>query len=468
MKKIGILLIAFVYVISGYCQDIVIGGVNGREFKGVKALIDPATKEAKGYYTFYRLEKKGKGLATFNLGLYDDNLGLIKNVTFEVNKRTIISSSVFNGEDFMFIFDEPGKSMKYATVSSKGEKLIEQEKEAQKRWFGSTTVYPAEGGFFLVDALKEKNDEGKKLGYKITKVDNKLNEVWVSKYLPDAGMNYVENIKSVNDKLYIIHGAAPKVVFSFNSKSTVDKSLKCISNVDGKEIFTYSLFDGVHTTIPTSYYLDGANVVLGGMFFEGKKQSSKNSDGIFFTMLDASGKKMSSSTQAWDGEIQKKMKESKKGFSLGGKPKAYFHKIIKTADGNYQIISELFKKNYKPIPGGNAGTAMRISMLASGRLIGSIPEAGAIFTFEIMDFMIFEFDKDAKMVKMNIIEKEHTKVFCGEPYTTMTGLALADAVNNFGFFNYKFTHSFEGKEYMVVSNFTKKDPHIGFVKLEEI
>lgn len=471
MRKITTIFLALFISMLGFAQDVIIEDVNGREFKGVKALIDPTTNEAKGYYTFYRLEKKGKGIATFNLGLYDNDLKLIKNVTYDVNKFTIISSSVFNGKDFMFIFDEPGKSMKYATVSMTGEKIADKAMEAQKRWFASTMVYPAEGGFFIVDALKEKDEEGKRLGYKIAKVDNKLNQIWEAKYAPESGMNYVENIKSVNDKLYVIHGESAKVVFSMNAKMKVDKSLKCINSTDGKEMFSYKLFDGTHTTEPTSYFLEeNGNVALGGMFFEGQKQSSKNSDGVFFTLLDAKGTQLSSAKYPWDGELQGLMKKSKKGFKIGGKPKAYFHKIVKSNDGKYQIISELFMKSVRVVPGGTAGTAMKVGMAASGRMIGSFSNENGEFltTLEVMDLMIFEFDAKAALTGVNVVEKEHTKVFLGEPYTGMTGLAVADVVNDFGFFNYKFTYNNGTEEFMVLSNFTKKDPHIGFVKMDGV
>ena len=105
----------------------------------------------------------------------------------------------------------------------------------------------------------------------------------------------------------------------------------------------------------------------------------------------------------------------------------------------------------------------------SGRYIGDIGYSNGSsnsnnpVTFEVMDFIIFNFDNKGTMSNVNIIEKEHTKVSCYYPYQGYGGLALAKAVAKFGFFNYAFMMKMPNseQEFLVSSNFSK-NPYIGF------
>jgi hypothetical protein len=169
---------------------------------------------------------------------------------------------------------------------------------------------------------------------------------------------------------------------------------------------------------------------------------------------------MASKKQSWDNGIQKAIKDvAKKSVAISSKPKVYFHSIVQGADGGYQIIGETFRKNL-------ALANVALSDAITGRFIGDMNaniNGNNPVTFEVMDFIIFNYDNNGTLTNVNIIEKEHTKVSCYYPYQGYGGLALARAVAKFGFFNYAFmmTMPDSKQEFLVSANFSK-NPYIGF------
>jgi hypothetical protein len=242
----------------------------------------------------------------------------------------------------------------------------------------------------------------------------------------------------------------------------VTAELRCLSTSDGELLYKYPLFDGVVTCIPSSFLVDaGGNVVAGGMFFEGEKWDSKNSDGIFFLKLSPEGEKLIYTKQFWDGKLQDALAATETpSFKLSSKPKVLFEEIVETGNGGYMIVSETFTKNYQMI-------SIKIKDGISGRYIGDIHDNDANnkpMTLEIMDFLIFNYNSEGELVNLNCIPKEHTKVSAYKPYNGYGGLALAQVVAENGFFNYGFCTYMPGSDepIMVSANYSSKDPFIGF------
>jgi len=457
MKKITILLSLAIIMISGsvFAQEAEINNVRKREFRGVRAIINEQTKESQGYYTFYVDEKaEEKGMIKFMLEIYDLDLKLLNKTPITITKRSVIDGSVFNGKNFFFLFNDVWKKkITYVVADINGKIINEKVVEVEKRATTTADVYPANDAFYIVKPLKEK-----KLGYSITKIDKDLKELWTISNTPDKGLLSIEAVEAGTDRLILIELKRPSLM----SKKAYAK-IMCLDEKTGKQLYEYPLFDGEATCIPSAFLIDkDANVVTGGMYFEGEKWKSVNSNGIFFLKLGADGKKQVYKKVDWDEGIQDLLKSSKNKLVIGSKPKVFFHDIVQAGDGGYQIISETFQKTMPAI-------SSRLGDMISGRYIGNINSKNSQGKYEkplrfvIMDFIIFNYNKEGEISNLNKIPKDETKISIYPPYKSMPGLRLAKAVKEFGYFDYAFTTKVPGsdQEVMVSRNMSIGNPYIG-------
>lgn len=450
MKKILLLFIAVCTAISfsAYGQTAEVKDVRKNEFRGVYPIINKQTKEPQGYYTFYVSEKAGKGMVNFIIAIFDLDLKLIKETPITITKHSNVDGSEYNGEDFMFCFNDIKKKMiTYVTVDTKGNIIKTREVKEEKRYAATADIYPSNNsGFYIVKPIKEK-----KWGYSVERVDRDLNTLWEKQYMPEKGLIMVEAVESDKDKIIIIQAKQEALL-----SKKVKAEFICLSDKTGDQIFNYSLFDGTDTAIPTSFLIDDEkNIVTGGMYFEGEKMDNANSDGIFFLKLTPNGEKLAYDKVDWDNGIQEIIKKTRKGISISGKPKVYFQDIVQDKDGSYHIISETFQKNYQLM-------SSTLKDAITGRYIGYLDNDEKPVTFEIMDFLLFDIDKSLKLTGMNIVEKDHTKISVYPPYSRMRGLGMAKMVDKFGWFNYGFMATTKNNEKILVSSNTAiSDPYIG-------
>ena len=462
MKKTttALVLIAL-FIFSGIklsqAQQAEIEGIRKKEFRGVFAIQNKQTEKVEGYYTFYVNEKAGKGMVNFIIAIFDIDMKMVKQTPITISKRSIVAGSEFNGKDFMFVFNDiVKKKLTYVTVDKQGNIIKTKGIIEKKRYAATAEVYPAPDGFYIVKPIKEK-----KWGWSIEKVDNQLKEIWEKRFMVEKGFVAVEAVKAAGNKVIIIQRTQAKVL-SKKAKGEI----VCLNAVTGNEEYKYPLYDGESTGIPSAFTIDkDQNVVTGGMYFKGEKWASNNSDGIFFLKIGPDGKKMSYEKEDWDEGIQNIIKKgTKKSFSISSKPKVIFHQIVQGGDGGYQVIGETFKKSYQVV-------SLKLKDAISGRFIGDINESkengNKPWTFEVMDFIVFNYDGDGEMSEINIIEKEHTKISCYKPYNHMGGLKLALYVKKFGWFNYAFTTKVPGsdQDYLISAMFVKS-PYIGITSIE--
>ncbi|MBL4654400.1 MAG: hypothetical protein JKY33_01075 [Bacteroidia bacterium] len=463
MKKITVLFSLIFIMISSisFAQEAEINNVRKKEFRGVRAIINEQTKESQGYYIFYVDEKaEEKGMIKFILEIYDLDLKLLKKTPITITKRSVIDGSVFNGKNFFFLFNDTWKKkITYVVTDINGEIIKEKVVEIEKRATTTADVYPANDAFYIVKPFKQK-----KLGYSITKIDKDLKEIWTVSNTPDKGLLSIEAVEAGSDRLILIELKRPSLI----SKKAYAK-IMCLDDKTGKQLYEYPLFDGEATGIPSAFLIDkNGNVITGGMYFKGEKWKSVNSNGIFFLKLGPDGKKLVYKKVDWDEGIQELLKSSKNKLVIGSKPKVFFHDIVQAGDGGYQIISETFQKTMPAI-------SSRLGDIISGRYIGNINaknDQGKFvkpLRFVIMDFIIFNYNKDGEISNLNKIAKDETKISIYPPYDSMPGLKLAKAVKEFGYFDYAFTTKVPGndQEVMVSRNMSIGNPYIGVTSIEQ-
>ena len=165
-------------------QQVQIDGVRQQEFRGVNPIA------GKGYYTYYVNEKLGKGMVEFALEIYDLDLNVIKKTAIAVTKTSNLQGSEFNGEDFLFMFEDLNKKTNtFISVDGSGN-IIKEKVEPTKKiaTASSAAIYPATdgSGFYLTQAVKEK-----KWGYEVVKMDRDLKELWSKTVTVENGMTGV-------------------------------------------------------------------------------------------------------------------------------------------------------------------------------------------------------------------------------------------------------------------------------------
>lgn len=437
MKKHFILL-ALLALVSGFgfAQTAQITGVSKNEFRGVKPILN------KGYYTFYVNEKAAKGMVEFMLELYDLDLNPIKKTPILISKNSTMIGGEFNGQDFLFAFSDPMKKQNtFATIDSEGN-IIKQEVRQNKKMAtaGTTAIYPSMDGegFFVTQLVKEK-----KWGYSIEKLDRNLSAVWEKTVTKEKGFVGIEAAEAGNGKLVIISAERPSAL-----SNKVFGKIVCFDGATGKIAYEQPLFDGQRTGIPSAVMIDKeGNVVTAGMYFDGEKWDATNSDGVFFMKLSPAGKKLMNNHVDWDKGIQEKLKATSRKFAIGSKPKVLFHEIIEADNGGYQVIAETFRKTMK------AGTVL--AMAAGGS------NADAPWGFTVMDYVIFNYDKNGEPNYINKIEKPYKSGYVPGSIANMGGVSLAYYMKKYKMFTYEFTTKLKDSDKQVIVYTNFEDAGIG-------
>lgn len=441
-----VLTTAFSLASLASAQQVQIDGIRPKEFRGVNSIKD------KGYFTYYVNEKLKKGMVEFALEIYDLDLNLIKKTEIAVTKNSEVKGAEFNGQDFLFLFtDLSEKANTYVTVDETGnviKKKTEENKKIQTAY--TTEVYPAlDGtGFYITQAVKEK-----KWGYEVTKVDRSLKQLWSKTETVDKGMTGVSYGLGDEGRFVLISTERPALTSNklFNRVVSFD-------GATGKKQFTYDLYDGKQTNLPSTFLVEAdGTLATAGMYYEGEKATGDNSDGIFFLRLDAQGKALAYKSIDWDNGIQSALKATQRKFSIGGKPKVLFHQIVKEPGGNYQVISETFRK------AAGASTALAVMGGARG---GDIP-----VRFTVMDFIIFNFDPAGEPLDINKIEKPYKSLSVASAYAA-NGIQMAQYMKQFKMFTYEFETTLpDGKKAIVFTNFEDAGlgagkPYVGVASIE--
>lgn len=452
MKKISISLILALSTVIIMAQSVQINGVRNNEFRGVRSIQEG--DKSYGYYTFYVNEKASKGMIEFMLEIYDVDLNVIKKTPIQLTKNSFMLGGEFNGKDFMFLFvDYSKKTNTYISIDGKGSIIKTVTKTSEKTTTpGSTKIYPSiDGdGFYVTQQVKLK-----KWGYSVEKYDRSLKVIWKKNISKDKGIISVDAAEGGNGKLVLVSSERPTLM----SKKVTGK-LVTFDGTSGDKLSEVNLYNGKITRIPSSFLIDKeGNTVMAGMYFDGEKWDATNSDGIYFTKISGDGKVLFENSLDWDNGIQKALKATSRKFSIGSKPKVLFHDITQDKNGNYQVISETFRKTVK------AGTVLAAM---AGADANDIPVG-----FTVMDFIVFNYDTKGNPIDINKIEKPYKSILVDGSIANLGGVTAAYYMKQMRMFTYEFVAESEsGEKAIVFTNFETPEglgsgkPYIGIASIK--
>jgi ACT domain-containing protein len=408
--------------------------------QGLNAIIE--NNEVKGYSAFYFLDKADKKESVYEIRILDNNLKETHSVKMTLPKQLELLENSFNGERFCYSFINPKeKSIKYMLLDKTGQKVgaytvselsssematIEQSRESESNAYSGGMVAVPGLGFVRYGWEKKKgyhielemfDNAGKKLWRADSKVpaDEKSYE---SAYPFYANSQLVVSLMTTRPKALSM--ADYEMFLTFHKVST------------GKEAFRIGMKSSdkknnkLHAPIGVSY--DEASsqfYIYGEYYMPGQKMMKDKSTGLYFQVVDTTGKIVSDNYSSWTGDIAKKISMNDKG-KFENNTNVTIHKMIRTTDGKIFAIGEQFKK---------AASALGIA----SQVLSRGQSGSSVAKIEIFNMMVFEYSKDFSLTKVHVFEKDKTNVELPRGMGMLGPNSLAYMMKMFGWFDYEFT-----------------------------
>lgn len=461
MKITSLLIIGVLFTQLLFSQSIEINDVKRKRFTGVETIQTGNSDEVSGYYTYYMKEKKSKGMRVFEFTLIDREVTKTIKTEVEIHKAATINSTVFNGQFFLLSYnDYKAKKIVLLTIDTQGKITTKKSIPLDKKKIQASTIYAdqAGDGFYIVNSKKVKKMG---YGYTLQKVTNELEKVWEKQDVPVKGYKAISNLINSKDRFVIWQEFSPKM---FSKK--IKPSIVCFDAKTGDKIFERDGYDGVSTILHNQIRIsDDGSIYAGGAYVDGEKYKSVNNAGVYLLKLDADGKEVLYTKVNNKEKIQSVLKTTSKSGSLGSKDKVFVEDLILDGD-NIIIISEMFKKNMNMTPKG----IQQARDLITGKYIGWAQSSDdkAKVVMQIMDYILFKFNKDGKLVEIKPINKEdYNKITCWNPYASMNGMDLAKVLSQQGWFDYSFTEDDGNGKVMVCKNNASKQPEVFIYTLDD-
>ncbi|MEM7103841.1 MAG: DUF6770 family protein [Bacteroidota bacterium] len=423
-------------------QEVMIEGISGQQFHGVQPI------DGKGYYTFYRKEKGLKIKSNFHLKIYDLDLRQLSESTIELSRKAALKGGTFNGSNFLFSFIDPkSRKVTYKSFDENGQTGDKELKEKIKRNFLKQkrfhpSVFPSgNSGFYILDYTK-----GKKIGYRVRKVDNNLNLIWEEKFNPEKGQAQVLHVESSDENVLL--------VVQVREKSSLKDPIETIVVLDGqtgKQRFSFPLKQENIKLMPSAYLLQDNNTFICAGMYAPIEAASENEDGLFFMELDQSGKKTAFRQATWVGDLKTSIEKHAFGTAWWStNPKIFFQEIRQYEDG-YQFIGETFRR-------ATSGTAIVSHM---------VENSGPGASLAVLDFIVFNVDKNLEVFeKIQFIPKEKMTVWI--PTVDDYSLPLDSYFKNYNLLSFRFTENWDDELNAVIFyNWGRGRPYVGYAPLTD-
>jgi len=395
----------------------------------LQAIID--NNEVKGYFVFGLLDKASTKENIYQLVILDNLLNETHSIELKKPTTFYLLESSFNGERFCFSFvDLKGKALEYLILDKAGKAVgtyrvtdlsnneISAAVQASQSGISASTstLTPINGkGFVRYGKKKEK-------GWRISleMIDNDGKQKWTSDSgMPKTSKSYETAVPLYSDANYVVSQITTRE--KLLSTENMENNIVCQDATTGKEVFKISTNTAKYGLFPEGVSYDETS---GEFFVYGAYAKLKDivSLGIYIQVIDKSGKIKNESYSGWDkeiltatsAEIKSKMKE-KMFIAL--------HEMVRTSDGRFFAIGEQFHKAV-------SGLGVASMLLNSG---------AALTKIEVFNMMVYEFDKDLKISKVDVFEKDKRNVQLPQGLGLNGSTTLGYYLRMTGQFDYAYT-----------------------------
>jgi len=166
------------------------------------------------------------------------------------------------------------------------------------------------------------------------------------------------------------------------------------------------------------YYKPGDNVL------------KDKSLGLYIREIESNGSDVNFKKFAWAREIakfkQEAMSDDEKEKDKGTN-RIWFHKFIKSANGNIFAIGEQYRKQV-------SATGVALNVLSGGGGSGA-----SNIEIKVTNMLVVEFDANLELTDYKIIPKKPTRVMLPEGYGVVSTQLIASYLATTGNFDYQFT-----------------------------
>jgi hypothetical protein len=358
--------------------------------------------DVKGYYFFYVSDKIDKKTNQYTLRIMDNNLNVLKDITFQDSKHVTVLEASFNGSDLIFLFyNDDELTFEYQVYGADGNKKpydYKRQLTKKEKAFLSATylavndeentfkgLYPIEGKGFISNTPSR---EDRDYTFQVDYFSTEKRKQW--SYTPTEGSK-----KAVGDYLGSYNGVVYFEVLKFQSMmdGKPDSYILGLDLETGKKLFEKET-DGKYRFYPaTLSMLNGQAYLYGEYFNMGDNIMKDPSQGFAFWAIDEKGKITSEKYSSWALQIGKYLNVSSKG-KIEDFGFMYLHNILQTADGSIYAIGEGYKK---------VVSAMGIASKFMGGNMSAMK-------LKVTDMATVQFDKDFNVKGVKIYPKNENNI----------------------------------------------------------
>lgn len=389
-----------------------------------------------GYYLFYFKEKEDRKTSTYEVQFFDDNYNQVNSFEVTRPKNTILNETHFNGTAFLLFFSDSKSGNEYITYDKEGNTLGNMDNSLigfLPNYQTSTTVsntFNTTGNSGFVGSSMIKTN---KVGYRLTKFDNEMNELWQHNSPSESKMIEQINVSQVNESIITATKNSRKSLMT----KKFDTSFLIIDSETGELISEMKMGDKIlgKQSILRSY-IDPSNSkisIIGQYYNPGDDVLKDKSQGLFIREISKTGKILLTKKYNWKSDVAKfiannqssdQKKEAKLPFSI------FFHEIIQSKNGHTFLIGEQFRKQVSAL-----GVAGNVLAAASG----NVSSNASNFEIRIGDMIVIELDERKTLVGYKVIEKKRNSVLLPEGSAFYSSAYLGYLIKYMGGFDYAFT-----------------------------
>jgi len=394
--------------------------------------------QVKGYYFFYEIDKVDRKNRAYMLQILDENMVKVGKKKLIKPKTTFLTEATYNGEVFLFSFLNPKKKtlslVSYdKTLAKQGSRTYELDKWGLTQLYSGSAVnsdpsfnkiiYPVGNRGFMRYTMKK----NKKLGYELEYLANNLkkSESWNQSSDPSSKMIQAASFGDISEK-YLVSSIMKKPKLLANKNISFDLS---VIDLTTKELlFKKTLKNSKYIFSYMNSFINedkGTFLVFGEYFQKGANIIKDKSTGLVIMEYDVAGNVTKEVYYDWKKDIGKMIKVDKKG-KIGEGGHVAFHRIVKTSDGHYYAIGEMYRK---------AASALGIT----SQLLGG--GGTAMAKIVVMDMVAFDFDEDLLLKDVSVIEKRHSDVELPQGMGMYPPSMLAMFIRAYGMFDYQYTQT---------------------------
>jgi hypothetical protein len=390
--------------------------------------------EVKGYYFFYISDKIDRRTNQYTLRIMDNNLNVLKDITFEDSKGVTVLEASFNGTDLLFLFyneeertfdyqlygaDGKKKPYTYSRILGKRENLYIQEfyqnfRDDERSFKG---IYPVDEKGFISNTPSL--DDGH-FSFQVNYFSSEKKKQWSFTPLDDA-KRIIGDYLGQSKNIVYLSTLKYKSSFSGNPESTIIG----LDLETGKMLFEKPTY-GKFRFSPSSISVLNGQVYIYGEYYNSDDNIVKDhSLGLAIWSLDNKGKIITEKYNSWENDLSKYLSVSSKG-KIEDFGYLFLHNMIQTPDGNIYAIGE----GYKRVASG-LGIALKV-------MGGNT----SVTKFQITDLAVINFDKDFNLKGVKIYPKTETNIEMSSQFDFVSVSLLGKHIKyTMGGFDYRYVQA---------------------------